>query len=160
MRSSKFSFCFSVFLLLSQTGCTNKAAVMSVEMLVRNATQYNFKVVTIKGCYRAGLETTQIVPCAPVSSSEDSIWIDDIRVVEEFEKIPALRDDKYHRRTKDEPLSDAELDKYNEMMRLPSFVLTPVVIRGEFQFSPEKSFGHLGASKYRIIMYKVIKIGE
>jgi hypothetical protein len=159
MRSSKFSFCFSIFLLLSQTGCAKKFAVIPVETLIRDASQYDFKVVTVKGCYRAGLETTQIMPCEPVSASEDSIWIDDIRVVQEFEKIPALREDKYRRRTKDEPLSDAERAKYNEMMRLPSFVLTPVVIRGEFQFSPEKSFGHLGAFKYRIIVYKVIKIG-
>jgi len=38
--------------------------------------------------------------------------------------------------------------------------LVPVVVRGEFQASSTARFGHLGAFKYRIILYKVLEIGR
>jgi len=160
MRKSRLNLCFLLALTILQASCVRKDEALSVETIVRYANEYEFKVVTVKGCFRAGLETREILPCAPVSNFEDWIWIDDVRSEEAFEKIPAIREgDKYRRRTGKEHLTDAEQKKYDELLGLQTPIPAPVVIRGEFQSSTEKQFGHLGAFKYRIILYKVLKIG-
>jgi hypothetical protein len=93
-------------------------------------------------------------PCDVPVAGEDSVWIEDVRILDDMERIiPGLRRD---RATRTESLSRQEAEAYRRLMTGDWPKLTPVTLRGEFQSSDVPTYGHLNGFKYRLVLYKVV----
>jgi hypothetical protein len=144
-----------------QTAPIAIVAVINFDTLVqrhvlKQRRTYDGKVVVVSGCFRTGLETATLQPCGVSVSPDDALWVEDVRMLDDMERIiPGLRRD---RRTGTEPLGPAEAEAYRRLMSGDWPKPTPVTLRGEFQSSDTPRFGHLNAFKHRLVLYKVVEL--
>jgi len=66
-------------------------STLSVEELLANPQSHAHTMVKVSGCFVLGLESVTLRPCGP-SHPADAIWVEDVRFVQEMEKlqIPAV----------------------------------------------------------------------
>jgi hypothetical protein len=135
-----------------------------IEDLIREAATHDRTIVTVCGTLERQFEVNSLRPqSASLREPEDffarAIWLDSIDEVKAIEKYRP--EEKRQRSTVEPTLTATEREVYERFRQTQSSV--PLVLTGEFQFAKRDAqygFGHLGAYHYRLIVYKVVKIGS
>jgi hypothetical protein len=133
---------------------------LSAEEVLESPARYDRKVITLSGWFRTGRETSTIQGHggAIEINVEKIIWVDTAKAAD-FEQAPIFIH-KPKRGSKTEPLTAEEKKVYERLMGSNWPCPVPVTVKGEFQTSATREFGHLSAFKNRIILYKVLEIGK
>jgi hypothetical protein len=134
-------------------GCGDRQTV-SVRDLERSPSNYGARVVTIRGCYHNGPETTLLQPCEEPTPDE-VVWLVSRRQLENTAKaVPgyATGSATYERPSAKEDALAQQLSK------LPNGVSAEVRLRGEFQASSSPIYGTSPGYRYQLVVHRVLSI--
>jgi hypothetical protein len=151
MLSRTKAIAISIMILSS---CNNTSPI-GINELLKDATIHNGQMVTVRGCYSVGFETTILHSCVDPKWDE-AIWVLPLSMVENSSKLIPGYVDNYRKREKKLSAEDEHLIK--QLSQLERGSSTDVILRGEFHSSSKPQFGHDNAYKYELIFHRVLSI--
>lgn len=131
--------------------------VFAVETVLERAPDFNRKVVTLSGCFRRSFELQVIQSCSGSEANKvaDMVWVDDGDLVAAREGLPNARKELWHVRP---TLPSEQRALYQSLLRNQWSRPIRVVVSGEFQTSPQPTFGHMNSYVHRLVLFQVHQI--
>jgi hypothetical protein len=144
---------FAVSLFAANLGCHNTATI-TVRDLVREPTNHIGKIITVRGCYHNGPESTLLQPCTePIL--EEVVWVVSHGQLENSAKwVPGYSAGSI----KPERPSLEEQKLALQLSEMPDGKFAEVVLRGEFRSSLSPEFGHPPGYRFEFIVHRVLSV--
>lgn len=134
-------------------GCRGTTSV-TIRELERAPSNHTGRLVTVRGCYHNGVESTLLQPCSDPKPDE-VVWVLSRHQLEDTAKavpgyaVGALRP---------EHPSPREIRLAEQLSQLPNGAFAEVVMRGEFRASSRAEFGRSPGYRYEFVVHRVLSV--